>query len=91
MTMGWFSKKAAPAEPYRPVRSDAKTTEQWRTEERKKGCATCGKTGCDRMKHSYVICGGCSSPYCNGDGCPGKRGRIRNCPNCGGSLHSGRC
>ncbi len=74
-----------------PTPSDAMTTEQWQAQERESGCATCGQPGCDRMQHSYVICPGCSSPYCNGDACPGPNGRIRNCAACGLSLHDGLC
>lgn len=89
--MGLFSKKPAAKPAYKPIPSDAKTTEQWRSWERSKGCVICGNKGCDRMNHSYSMCPRCSSPYCNGDACPGARGRARNCPNCGRTLHSGRC
>lgn len=90
--MGLLSRKKSRPEPaYKPVPSDAKTTEQWRSWERSRGCSKCGKKGCDRMNHSYSLCGRCSSPYCNGDACPGGRGRVRNCPDCGRSPHRGMC
>ena len=90
--MGWFSsKKKAEPKVYRPMASDAMTTEQWQKREASLGCVVCLKVGCHRMNHSYSMCPGCNSPYCNGNGCPGRRGRVRNCPNCGRSPHRGRC
>lgn len=76
--MGLFSKKKAPVDPwqtgnYKPIPSSAKTTKQWQAWEAERGCVTCGKKGCHRMRHSYTACGRCGSAYCNGDACPGYR------------------
>ena len=70
--MGLFSKKK-PTAPCGPIPSSARTTQQWRQWEAARGCAVCGRRGCDRMRHSYDTCGGCGSAYCNGDACPGTR------------------
>ena len=73
--MGLFKKPAKTAA-YTPAPSSSKSTAQWRSWERSRGCVICGKKGCDRMNHSHSLCTGCGSAYCNGDGCPGrKRGK----------------
>lgn len=75
--MGLFSRKSKPQQSsYRPIPSNARTEREWQQWEARRGCSSCGKTGCNRTNHSYTICGGCGSAYCNGDACPG-RGRGR--------------
>jgi hypothetical protein len=73
--MSLFSKRSQPTgRTYEPAPSDAKTPAQWRNWERGRGCAICGKKGCDRFNHNSVaFCTGCGSAYCNGDACPGRR------------------